>query len=200
SVCISGAAYEYVRMALPLDFEDIGVQRVKNLETPVRAYLARPSGEPRLPALPPVHRRVVTHLARRFHGLFHAATMEVTGPENLEPVDTGAMASLNEARDLDLARLVERMGIDLSTARRIVRRLERRGFVERLPTAGRGRSYVFRLTPAGENILRRLSPAIRAARDKVMAPLSDREREMLIDLMTRVIKVGEDKKGGGNDL
>jgi len=28
SVCVSGAAYEYVRTALPLDFEDIGAQRV----------------------------------------------------------------------------------------------------------------------------------------------------------------------------
>src|SRR5262249_46377460 len=79
SVCVSSAAYEYVRMALPLDFEDIGAQHVKNLEAPIRAYLARPSGESRLRALPPVHRRVVSHLARRFHGLLHAAILEVTG-------------------------------------------------------------------------------------------------------------------------
>ena len=200
SVCVSGSAYEYVRTALPQDFEDIGAQRVKNLETPVRAYLARPSGEPRLRALAPVHRRAVSHLARRVHGLFHAAVLEVTGPENLEPIDIGAMASLNEARDLDLDRLVERMGIDFSTARRIVRRLEHRGFVERSPTAGRARSYVFRLTPTGESIYQRLIPAVSAALDRVMAPLSDREQEMLIDLLTRIIKVRNVKAGAGNDL
>jgi DNA-binding MarR family transcriptional regulator len=200
SVCVSGAAYEYVRVALPQDFEDIGAQRVKNLETPVRAYLVRPSSEPRLQALAPAHRRVVSHLARRFYGLFHAAFLEVTGPENLEPVDTGAMASLNEAPGIDLARLVERMGIDLPTARRIVRRLERRGFVERSQTSGGGRSYVFRLTPAGENIRKRLSPVILAAQDRVMAPLSEREQEMLIELLTRIIKVGNIKAGDGNDL
>jgi DNA-binding MarR family transcriptional regulator len=182
-------------MALPLDFEDIGPQRVKNLEAPVRAYLARPSGEPRLRALPLAHRRVVSHLARRFHTVCHAALMEVTGPENLEPVDFAALASLNDAPGIGPDRLVDRMGIDLSGAWRIVRRLERRGFVKRSPTAGRGRSYVFGLTPAGENILERLSPAMHAAQERVMAPLSDRERDMLINLLTRIIKVGDAQTG-----
>jgi adenylate cyclase len=200
SVCVSGAAHEYVRMALPLDFEDIGAQHVKNLEAPIRAYLARPSGDPRSRSLPPVHRRAEAHLARRFHTLCHAAMMEVTGSENLEPVEFATIASMNEAPGLDPDRLVERMGIDLSMAKRVVRRLERRGFVERSPTAGRQRPGVFRLTPAGENILQRLTPAIFAAQDRVVAPLSDREREMLIDLLTRVIKVGNIKAADGNDL
>jgi hypothetical protein len=32
-----------------------------------------------------------------------------------------------------------------------------------------------------------------------MAPLSDREREMFIDLLARVIKVRDLKAGGGSD-
>lgn len=31
-----------------------------------------------------------------------------------------------------------------------------------------------------------------------MAPLSEREREMLIDLLTRIIKVGDAKTGDGS--
>src|SRR3712207_5774873 len=37
-VCISGAAYDYVRKALPFNFHDLGMQQVKNIEEPVRAY------------------------------------------------------------------------------------------------------------------------------------------------------------------
>ncbi len=37
-ICISEAAYGYVRKALPLDFTDLGPQQVKNIEEPVRAY------------------------------------------------------------------------------------------------------------------------------------------------------------------
>jgi len=199
SVCVSGAAYEYVRTALPLDFEDIGAQRVKNLEAPVRAYLARPSGHPLSRALPPVHRHAEAHLARRFHALCRAAIMEVTGPEDLEPVEYGAIASIHDAPGIDPGQLAERMGIDLATARRIVKRLKRRGFVERSPKAGSGRSQVFGVTLAGGEILQRLRPAIRAAHDRVMAPLSDREREILIDLLARVIKTRDAKAGSGSD-
>ncbi|HZF33969.1 MAG TPA: adenylate/guanylate cyclase domain-containing protein [Candidatus Angelobacter sp.] len=198
SVCVSGAAYEYVRTAVPLDFEDIGAQRVKNLEVPIRAYLARPSGQPLSRALPPVHRRVEAHLARRFHALCHAAMIEVTGPEDVEPVEFAAIASLHDAPGIDHDQLAERMGMDLATARRIVKRLEHRGFVARSPKAGGGRSPVFSATPAGGEILQRLRPAIRAAQDRVMAPLSDREREILIDLLARVIKA-RDVKAGSSD-
>jgi adenylate cyclase len=198
SACVSGAAYEYVR-TLPLDFEDIGAQRVKNLEAPIRAYLARPSGQPLSRALPPVHRRIEAHLARRFHGLCHAALMEVMGAEDLEPVVFAAIASVHDAPGIDQGQLAERIGIDLPTARRIVKRLERRGFVERSPKAGGGRSHVLGPTPAGTEILQRLRPAIRAALDRVMAPLSDRERETLTDLLARVIKARDVKASGSVD-
>jgi class 3 adenylate cyclase/DNA-binding MarR family transcriptional regulator len=199
SVCVSGAAYEYVRTALPLDFEDIGAQHVKNLEAPIRAYLARPSGQPLSRALPPVHRRVEAHLARRFHALCHAAMLEVVGPEDLEPVEFAAIASIHDAPGIDQGQLAERMGMDLATSRRVVKRLEHRGFVERSPKPDGGRSQTFSPTSAGAEILQRLRPPIRAAQDRVMAPLSDREREVLIDLLARVIKAGDVKAGGGND-
>src|ERR1700751_3371268 len=38
AVCISGAAYDQVRKVLPMTFVDLGVQQVKNIEEPVRAY------------------------------------------------------------------------------------------------------------------------------------------------------------------
>jgi adenylate cyclase len=38
SVCISGATYDQVRKVLPITFVDLGVQYVKNLQEPIRAY------------------------------------------------------------------------------------------------------------------------------------------------------------------
>jgi adenylate cyclase len=40
SVCISGATYEHVKKVLPLAFTDLGAQQVKNVEGPIRAYIA----------------------------------------------------------------------------------------------------------------------------------------------------------------
>src|SRR6201997_2425050 len=38
AVCISGAAYDQVRKVLPMTFVDLGVQQVKNIQEPIRAY------------------------------------------------------------------------------------------------------------------------------------------------------------------
>jgi adenylate cyclase len=38
AVCISGATYDQVRKVLPITFVDLGVQQVKNIQEPIRAY------------------------------------------------------------------------------------------------------------------------------------------------------------------
>src|SRR4029077_12467804 len=37
-VCISGATFDQVRKVLPMTFVDLGVQQVKNIQEPIRAY------------------------------------------------------------------------------------------------------------------------------------------------------------------
>jgi class 3 adenylate cyclase len=43
-ICVSGATYEQVRKIQSFGFVDLGVQRVKNIEEPVKAYSVRTSG------------------------------------------------------------------------------------------------------------------------------------------------------------
>jgi adenylate cyclase len=38
AVCISGATYDQVRKVLPMTFEDLGLQNVKNIQEPIRTY------------------------------------------------------------------------------------------------------------------------------------------------------------------
>jgi len=38
AVCISGATHDQVRKVLPMTFEDLGAQEVKNIQEPIRAY------------------------------------------------------------------------------------------------------------------------------------------------------------------
>src|ERR1700746_1124871 len=38
AVCISGSTYDQVRKVLPVTFVDLGVQQVKNIQEPIRAY------------------------------------------------------------------------------------------------------------------------------------------------------------------
>jgi adenylate cyclase len=47
SVCISGATYDQVRKVLPMAFVDLGVQQVKNIQEPIRAYQVSAPSETR---------------------------------------------------------------------------------------------------------------------------------------------------------
>ncbi len=51
TVCISGATYDQVRKVLPMTFVDLGVQQVKNIQEPIRAYQATALGEANEPAI-----------------------------------------------------------------------------------------------------------------------------------------------------
>jgi TolB-like protein/class 3 adenylate cyclase len=46
-VCISGTTYDQVRKVLPMTFVDLGVQQVKNIQEPIRAYQVSASGDAR---------------------------------------------------------------------------------------------------------------------------------------------------------
>jgi adenylate cyclase len=47
AVCISGATYDQVRKVLPMTFTDLGVQQVKNIQEPIRAYRVSAPSETR---------------------------------------------------------------------------------------------------------------------------------------------------------
>jgi adenylate cyclase len=55
-VCLSGEAHQYTRKVLPLDYEDLGHQSVRNIEEPIKAYKivgGREPSEPTSPAVAP---------------------------------------------------------------------------------------------------------------------------------------------------
>src|SRR5215203_6012546 len=58
SVCLSEVAHLFVQHSVSTQFEDLGLQQVKNINVPIRAYLARPPSTSLASAIPPVHRIV----------------------------------------------------------------------------------------------------------------------------------------------
>ena len=187
-VCLSASAHEYVHRILPLTFQDLGLQAVKNLDTPMRAYLARPSGVPAAKAIPPVHRRREIYLVRRLYGLLFNAVMDVVRPEGLKPGHAPILASIADAPGIDQTQLAERIGIEHGKTKRLVMRLKHLGLLENVPNEAGRESRRLRLTPAGIELREKLRPAVIAAEDQIMAALSATERETLKELMTRVIR------------
>lgn len=191
AVCLSGTAYEFAHGSVPMTYQDLGPQTVRNLDVPVRAWLIRPEGRSVLRGIPAVHRRIEFQLGRRFQHILRTAMKEVTDPEGLIPEDPAMLASLRDAPGIDARRLAERIGLSLPRVRRMVVRIERRGLIERIEVEGGARPQALRLTSRGQQLFLRLRPHFLAALDRVMAPLSDAERETLRELLVRVINANE---------
>lgn len=136
-------------------------------------------------------RRIPLSLARRFFQICTAAVAEGCAGEGLTPLQGGVLAYLNKIDgepDIDQNGLAARLGIDRASTSQLVDELEAMGLVERRVNDADRRARLLRLTPRGEKLRLRLRPPTYAGQMSVFSVLSARERELLFDLLVRVIE------------
>ena len=196
AVCLSGTAHDYVHRMLPLAFEDLGQQVVKNLDAPVRAYLTRPGIPQPSSAFPFDHRRFEIYWARQLHSICMAAMDEIAETVGLKGIDIPVLAGIVDEPHRGPHKLAEWVGIDRATVRQSTARLERKGLITDTAAAGKARSRRLNATPAGRELRLSLRSAVVVAQDRLMAPLSDHEREMLKDLIRRVVETNVGRQSG----
>jgi DNA-binding MarR family transcriptional regulator len=100
------------------------------------------------------------------------------------------MAILNRQNGepgIDQNSLAARLGVERSHASLLVEELVAKGLVEQRVNGADRRARLLYLTPKGEKLYGRLGPTIRAANDRVLEPLSPRERKLFIDMLIRMI-------------
>ena len=165
---------------------------------PASTFMVRSSpGEPAIPV-----RRNALALARRFFQISIAMVADPVAEGNLTPLQMGVLAYVNKENGepgIDQVGLAARLGIDRNNAGVIVLELEKRGLIERRVSITDRRARHLYLTPQGEKAYHRLAPNTRAAIDRILVPLQPRERELLLDLLTRVIQenAAYARPGGG---
>ena len=152
SVCLSGTAHDYVHRMLPLAFEDLGQQVVKNLDAPVRAYLTRPSIPQPSSAVPFDHRRFEIYWARQLHSICMAAMDEIAKTVGLKGIDIPVLAGIVDEPYRGPHQLAGWVGIDRATVRQSTARLERKGLITDTAAAGKARSRRLNATPAGREL------------------------------------------------
>jgi hypothetical protein len=57
-----------------------------------------------------------------------------------------------------------------------------------VPVPSDRRAYALHLTEAGCRLRSRLRPLVLAAQDRVLEPLTEKERQLFLDLLTRVVE------------
>ncbi len=91
--------------------------------------------------------------------------------------------------------LGEQLGIDRTTIVELIDQLERQGLVVRRRNAADRRSYALVLTPRGRAVQKRASKAFDAAADEFFGALKPTERQLLSDMMRRLIAAADEKLG-----
>jgi DNA-binding MarR family transcriptional regulator len=142
------------------------------------------------PAITPV-RRTPMSLSRRFFQICTAAAADALEAHSLTPMESGVLAYLNRETgqpDIDQNSLAERMGIDRSNASLLVERLAQRGLVDRRVNPENRRAHILSLTPAGEKAYAATRPSFNAGQRKILDVLRPEERELLFDLLARIVE------------
>ncbi|MEQ8824171.1 MAG: MarR family transcriptional regulator [Filomicrobium sp.] len=112
--------------------------------------------------------------------------------EDLTPRQYAVLVAVSEKEGLSQTNLVEMTGIDRSTLADIIRRMLKKGLVQRRRTKEDARAYAVKLTDEGRKILESAQPMARKVDDRILEalPTSQRER-FLTDLNTIVQALGK---------
>jgi DNA-binding MarR family transcriptional regulator len=113
---------------------------------------------------------------------------EALSGEEVVQLEYGSLVCLEIEPGIDQRRLAEAMGIDPSNTSLLVDRLHSKGLIERRIKGADRRARELYLTPKGKKLWRRLRPKTSAANERVLAPLAPAERELLLNLLIRVIE------------
>ena len=109
------------------------------------------------------------------------------GDADLTPRQYAILLTVSQNEGLSQTDLVERTGVDRSTLADIVRRMLKKGLLQRRRTKDDARAYAVKLTEEGWRILRATEPMVKRVDDKILAMLSGKQRDQFVaDLQTIV--------------
>ncbi len=143
----------------------------------------------------PIH---LLHRAGQCAGDVFAAEI---GDSDLTPRQYAILVAVSLNEGLSQTELVELTGVDRSTLADIVRRMLKKGLLQRRRTKEDARAYAVRLTDEGWRMLRFAEPVVKRVDDRLLAALPPKQRDQfLADLATIVAALDgppEPAKKGG---
>jgi len=90
--------------------------------------------------------------------------------------------------DVSQTGLVEQTGVDRSTLADVVRRLVKKGLLQRKRTKRDARMYAVRLTAKGQNILNGVKPQATKVDQRILSVLRSDQRGTFIDALGDIVR------------
>lgn len=106
----------------------------------------------------------------------------------LTPRQFAVLLTVSQHEGLSQTNLVERTGIDRSTLADIIRRMIKKGLLQRRRTKEDARAYAVRLTDEGQRVLKASDPIARRVDDKLLGVLSGPERERFLQDLNKIVR------------
>src|SRR6059036_400538 len=116
----------------------------------------------------------------------HAAIFAREIGISLTPTQWAAVAKLSETGPCSQNHLGRLTAMDIATIKGVIDRLTARGLTETGPDPGDGRRLLVRLTRAGQQLAEKAVPNALAITKETLAPLDAKERETLIELLSKL--------------
>jgi DNA-binding MarR family transcriptional regulator len=120
------------------------------------------------------------------------------GEGDLTPRQYAVLVAVSQNEGLSQTNLVEKTGVDRSTLADIVRRMLKKGLLQRRRTKDDARAYAVKLTDEGWRILKAADPLAKRVDEKILAALPNPQRERFLqDLSLIVEALGKLQLGDG---
>ena len=122
-------------------------------------------------------------LLRRAHQISAAVFEDACSGLELTPAQFGVLTVVQAHPGLGQSSLARALGFDKDTVLRVIRGLQGRGLVQRLPAEDNRRNVSVTLTDAGAELLQRAQKPAEKAYRRLMAPLNREQQEQLLELL-----------------
>ena len=139
------------------------------------------------------------HYIRRLQQVAVALFMEETAEFGITPVQFATLMTAHEHPGLDQRSLAARISFDTSTIGGVIDRLEKRGLILRNAAPHDRRLRLLTVTEEGERLLEQALPRVRAAQQRILAPLAQAEQQDFLQQMQRVVEAHQDYVQGERD-
>ena len=111
------------------------------------------------------------------------------GEGDLTPRQYAVLLTVSVNEGLSQTHLVERTGIDRSTLADIVRRMLKKGLLQRRRTKEDARAYAVKLTEEGWRVLKSAEPLTRKVDERILSALPSNQRERLLQDLNSIVQI-----------
>ena len=116
--------------------------------------------------------------------VFHAEMQD----GDLTPRQYAVLLTVASNEGISQTGLVERTGIDRSTLADIVRRMLKKGLLQRRRTKEDARAYAVKLTEEGKRMLRSADPVTQRVDDRILEALPAKHRDQFVDNLGVIVE------------